>query len=144
MDMQTNKRIVLIKPDVARLRAIVSSRTGSPDDRKHLLDLHAEMDRANVVEASAIAPDVITVQSEVHVRDSETGVLRQYTLVWPSQADLASAHISVLAPLGTALLGYREGDEVEWEMPGGIRRLQIERVRQLHNAAIASSAPAAA
>jgi len=50
--------------------------------------------------------------------------------VSPAQADVSSGFVSVLAPLGTALLGYREGDEVEWQMPGGVRRLWIERVTQ--------------
>ena len=54
---------------------------------------------------------------------------REITLVYPHEAEAASGRISVLAPLGTALLGYREGDEVEWLMPGGMRRLRIESVR---------------
>jgi regulator of nucleoside diphosphate kinase len=128
--MRTNTRIVLIKPDVERLRAILGARSGSLRDRAHLLDLQDELERASVVGADEIAADVVTLQSEVRVRDIETGVLREYTLVSPSQANLASGHISVLAPLGTALLGYREGDEVEWQMPGGLRRLQIEKVMQ--------------
>ena len=52
-----------------------------------------------------------------------------YTLVWPSQADAAKRRISVLAPMGTALLGCRAGDRVEWQMPGGLVRLTIEEVR---------------
>ncbi len=72
----------------------------------------------------------MTLQSQVCVRDHETGVSGDYTIVSPEQADVSLAHISVVAPLGTALLGYREGDQVEWQMPGGVRRLQIERVRQ--------------
>jgi regulator of nucleoside diphosphate kinase len=52
-------------------------------------------------------------------------------LIAEPEADLNAGRISVLAPLGTALLGYREGDEVEWQMPGGLRQLRIERVRRL-------------
>lgn len=134
--MRRNSRIVLIEPDVQRLRAILGSRSGSLRDRAHLVDLYEELERARVVDAEEIAADVVTMQAEVCVRDSETGVSREYTLVSPTQADLASGRISVLAPLGTALLGYREGDEVEWQMPGGVRRLRIERVRQpLHRSA---------
>jgi regulator of nucleoside diphosphate kinase len=65
----------------------------------------------------------------VQVRDLDSGVRRVYTLVLPSQADVTRGSISILAPLGTALLGYRAGDEVEWRMPGGPVRLTIEEVR---------------
>lgn len=133
--MAMSKRIVLSKPDFVRLRAILGSRDGaSLRDRTHLLDLQDEVERASVVDAYEIATNVVTMQSEVCVRDIATGVLREYTLVSPSQADVASGHLSVLAPLGTALLGYREGDEVQWQMPGGPRRLRIEKVVQARHA----------
>jgi regulator of nucleoside diphosphate kinase len=59
-----------------------------------------------------------------------SGERRDLVLAFPWQADISAQRISVLAPLGTALLGYREGDEVEWVMPGGLRRLRIEKVHQ--------------
>jgi len=128
--MRRSNRIVVTRPDVERLRAILGSRSGSLRDREHLLDLREELEQARIVGAEEVPPDVVTLQSEVRVRDSGTGISSDYTLVSPIQADVRSGHVSVLAPLGTALLGYREGDEVEWQMPGGVRRLQIERVRQ--------------
>jgi regulator of nucleoside diphosphate kinase len=128
--MRRDNRIVVTRPDLERLRGILSSRNGSPRDREHLHDLREELDQARIVGAEEVAPDVVTLQSEVRVRDSETGIPSDYTVVSPALADVRSGHVSVLAPLGTALLGYREGDEVEWQMPGGVRRLQIERVRQ--------------
>jgi regulator of nucleoside diphosphate kinase len=128
--MGTNRRIVLTMPDVERLRAILGARSGSLHDRAHLRALEDELERAIVVGADQIAADVVTLHSQVLVRDIETGALREYTLVSPVLANLASGHISVLAPLGTALLGYRQGDEVVWEMPGGLRRLRIEKVMQ--------------
>jgi regulator of nucleoside diphosphate kinase len=128
--MRRDNRIVVTRPDLERLRGILGSRNGSPRDREHLLDLREELDQARIVGAEEVAPDVVTLQSEVRVRDSETGIPSDYTVVSPAHADVRSGHVSVLAPLGTALLGYREGDEVEWQMPGGVRRLQIERVRQ--------------
>ena len=128
--MPRNNRIVITRPDLERLRAILGSRGKSPRDREHLLDLREELDQARIVGAEEIPADVVTLQSEVRVRDSGTGIPSDYTLVSPADADVSAGHVSVLAPLGTALLGYREGDEFEWQMPGGVRRLQIERVRQ--------------
>jgi regulator of nucleoside diphosphate kinase len=49
-------------------------------------------------------------------------------VVFPSEADSEQGKISILAPVGTALLGYRVGDTVEWKLPGGLRRLKIERI----------------
>lgn len=128
--MPTNSRIVLSRPDAHRLRAILGARRGSLRDREHWEDLYEEIERARIVDENLIAPDVVTMGAEVRVRDGETGVSVKYVVVPPAQADLAAGYISVLAPLGTALLGYREGDEVEWHMPGGVRRLRIEKVRQ--------------
>jgi regulator of nucleoside diphosphate kinase len=64
----------------------------------------------------------------VRIRDLESGLQGDYTLVYPWEADVDSNRVSVLAPLGTALLGYREGDQIEWHMPGGMRRLRVEKI----------------
>ena len=128
--MWRNDRIVVTRTDLERLRAILGSARKSPRDREHLLDLRDELEQAQVVHDDEMPSDVVTLQSQVRVRDRETGMVSNCTLVSPAQADVSSGHVSVLAPLGTALLGYREGDEVEWQMPGGVRRLWIERVRQ--------------
>jgi regulator of nucleoside diphosphate kinase len=128
--MRRNKRIIVTARDVERLRAILAARGGSALDREHLLDLRDELERARIVPEEDIPADVVTLQSQVRVRDRENGVANDYTIVSPAQANVGMGHISVVAPLGTALLGYREGDKIEWQMPGGVRRFQIERVRQ--------------
>jgi regulator of nucleoside diphosphate kinase len=128
--MTVNSRIVLSRPDALRLRAILGAHRDSIRDREHLLDLQAELERAWVLDEDRIAEDLVTIDAKVRVRDKTTGKVSDYVLVAPAQANVATGHISVLAPLGTALLGYREGDEVEWSMPGGVRSLRIEKVRQ--------------
>lgn len=128
--MAVNSRIVLSRPDSHRLRAILGAHRGSIRDREHLVDLYEEVERAWVLDEDRMAEDVVTIDSQVRVRDSSTGRSADYVVVAPAHADVATGHISVLAPLGTALLGYREGDEVEWSMPGGVRTLRIEKVRQ--------------
>jgi regulator of nucleoside diphosphate kinase len=122
------RRIELSRADLQRLRAILDPRKASFQDREHLLDLQQEIDEARIVDTDDMDADVVTMQSEVRVRDGATGVSRDYRLVSPANADLAAGRLSVLAPLGTALLGYREGDEVEWQMPGGSRLVRIEKV----------------
>ena len=83
---------------------------------------------AVVVDAEDVPAGVVTMHSRVRVQDVATGESWTYTLVFPHDADIASGRLSVLAPLGTALLGYREGDEIEWRMPGGVRRVRILEV----------------
>jgi regulator of nucleoside diphosphate kinase len=126
------KRPILIsESDARRLRAFLRGRDDvASRDRNDLHELKAELDRAAVVGTSEIPPGVITLYSHAWVRDLASGERREYVLVFPTDADPVAGRISVLAPLGTALLGYREGDEVEWRMPGGLRRLCIEAVIQ--------------
>jgi regulator of nucleoside diphosphate kinase len=123
-------RIVLGRHDLLRLRSLLGSRhRAGSSDRAHLLDLEAEMERALVVEPESLPADVVAMESTVIVLDVESGAHNHYTLVLPAQADVVQNRISVLAPLGTALLGCRRGDVVEWPMPGGMRRLRIEAVQ---------------
>jgi regulator of nucleoside diphosphate kinase len=126
-----DRPIYVTELDAMRLRALLRRRTdASLRDQDHLRELMAEVERAIVVEPDAMPASVISMGSRVWVRDLATGTRSQYTLVFPEEADVAARRISVLAPLGTALLGYRQGDEVVWEMPGGVRRLRVELVRR--------------
>ena len=125
----TTRRIFITDDDMARLRELVrGGRMASGRDVEHLVELDRELDRAEVVTAGELAPDVVTMHSTVRVRDVASNSSMIYTLVFPSEANLERGRISVLAPVGTALLGFRAGDFVEWPTPGGTRRLQIEKV----------------
>ena len=66
--------------------------------------------------------------SRVHLTDLDSGEELLFTVVFPSRANADEGRISVLAPLGTAVLGYRAGDLIEWDVPGGRRRLRVLRV----------------
>ena len=92
--------------------------------------LAGELRRARVVPRAELPPDVVTMNAAVRLRDLETGEEETYTLVYPADADIAENKLSVLAPVGTALLGYRAGDVVEWPVPAGVSRFRIEEVRQ--------------
>ena len=92
--------------------------------------LARELDRASIVASGDIDPDVITLQSRAQIVDLDSGDLLEFTLVLPDEADIAKGRISILAPLGTAMLGFRQGDYFEWEMPGGQMRLRVESVCQ--------------
>jgi len=121
--------IVLTVHDVAELNCLIQSRAAFyRHDVEHIEALARELDRADVVTAATLTPDVVTMRSRVRVRDLETGRRSIYRIVPPTDADVAARRVSVLAPMGTALLGYRVGDAVEWSMPGGRRRLLVEEI----------------
>ncbi len=87
--------------------------------------LLGELERAAVVAPHEMPPRVVRIESRVEFEDVETGERETYTLVYPDHADADQQRLSVLAPIGTALLGYSEGDEIDWETPGGVRRIRI-------------------
>lgn len=127
----SDRQIVISAPDARVLRSLLRARHAVPHDQEHLHALSAELDRALVLDPSQMLPTVVTLNVPLRVRDLEDGRRHEWTLVSPREADVAAGRISVLAPLGTALLGYREGDVVEREMPGGPRRILIEAVLQI-------------
>ncbi|MCA9421474.1 MAG: GreA/GreB family elongation factor, partial [Nitrospira sp.] len=75
-----------------------------------------------------IPPDVVTMNSRVRLSDMNKGDDLVYTLVFPRDANAAEGKISILAPVGTAILGFRVGDIIEWQVPAGIRKLKIEEI----------------
>jgi regulator of nucleoside diphosphate kinase len=97
-------------------------------DRRYLETLSTELDRARVVPLEAIHPDVVTMNSTVRVRDRDSGRTTELTLVYPERATLEADQISVLAPLGAALLGCRVGDPVSFVVPSGVRSCEIVEV----------------
>lgn len=83
------------------------------------LPLRQLLDHADLVESAAVAPDVVTMRSRVQVANPEGGAPREMSLVYPDEADASLGHVSVLSPVGTALLGLRVGDVARWQVPGG-------------------------
>lgn len=122
--------ILITELDAAKLRGLLAAFATARRDQGHLEELTLELERAFVVEPSELPRDVVTMHTRVRVTDLMTGEPHELVLVFPGQADVGAQRVSVLAPIGTALLGYREGDDVEWLTPGGLRRLRIEKVIQ--------------
>lgn len=121
--------IYITKFDLSRLRELLEVGISFKErDRDYLESLQNELDRAHVVEPTSIPNDVVTMNSRVRLRDMETGEEDSYTLVFPSDADIAKSRISILAPIGTAILGYRVGDTVEWLVPAGRRQVRIMEI----------------
>ncbi len=124
-----NRNIIMTAADHAELEAVITF-TGKVSERARaeLNALEGELKRAEIVEAEKIPSDVITMNSRAELLDLETMERMQFTLVLPRDAKIDEGKISVLAPLGTAMLGYRVGDEFQWHVPYGIRRLKVTNV----------------
>ena len=121
--------IYVTELDYNRLNGLIDrTRERNGIDREYLNKLEAELDRAEVVDTKDIPRDVITMRSKVRLKDLVSGESNTYSLVFPTEADFSEGKISVLAPIGTAILGYRQGDTIEWSVPSGLRKLKVEEV----------------
>ena len=117
-------QIYLTQNDADRLLKLVESQPG-----KRLEKLESELVRANVVPRDEIPEDVVTMNSRVIFENETTGERREVTLVYPGSADIDAGKISVVVPIGTALLGLRVGQSIDWELPGGEKqRYRIVKV----------------
>ncbi len=122
----SSKPIYITEPDLQCLTQLLrNARGGAAIRGEHLINLRAELERAQIVPSSSIPPDVVTMNSTVRIAHIEAGGEATYTLVFPDKADVEQGRISVLAPLGTAMLGYEVGDIVAWSVPAGTRRFRI-------------------
>ena len=115
--MNRKPRIVLTSQDLERLEALLESLPANAFPGKN--ELRAELDRADVVEPEQIPPTVVTMNSTVRFSIDSSGEDFCLTLVYPKDVDGSGNTISILAPVGSALLGLSTGDEIEWPRPGG-------------------------
>ncbi len=119
--------IYISHDDYSRLRLLLATALYS-NASAALGKLRNELDRAAVVDPSAFPADVVTMDSTVEFEDLGSGEIEEYTITFPENADIERNRISILAPIGTALIGCRVGDLVKWTTPGGIRQLKVRRV----------------
>ena len=125
----TNKTIYITDNDMRRLRELILvARQFKKEEEKYLQDLEAELNRGKIIKSQDIPQDIITMNSEVHLRNLNTKEEITYQLVFPDQADASQGRVSILAPIGTALLGYSVGDIIEWKVPAGVAKLQVEKI----------------
>lgn len=128
--MASAKNIVVTEADYDRLRRLIESskQYRHHRDAEHLHALEEELERATVVKAGDVAGNVVTMNSRVLVKDLNNGRETTYQIVFPGNADVAKNRISVLAPIGTGLLGYGAGATLEWQVPSGVRRFRILKI----------------
>jgi regulator of nucleoside diphosphate kinase len=128
--MSLKNKIYITEFDLKRLKGLIQFAEEHWDKRvvQYLEKLDEELDRAEIVKPEEIPTDVITMNSTFCLHDSDTGEDAVYTLVFPAKADSMNRKISILAPVGTAVLGYRVGDTVEWKVPAGLKRFRVKEI----------------
>lgn len=119
--MSPGRTIFVTHVDLERLTRLFETH-GSRRDSDALTALEEELGHAVVVESTQIPPQVVTMNSRVRFDDLDTGDQLEVTLVYPKDADVDQGKVSVLAPVGSALLGLSVGQSIRWPLPGGKSR----------------------
>ena len=125
--MSTRPKIVISSLDADRLEALLDS---LPDDAfPGKAELENELARAEIVDPKEMPPTVVSMNSTVRFRVETSDKAFSLTLVYPKDMDASGEKISILAPVGSALLGLSQGDQIEWPKPsGGLLRVRIEEI----------------
>ncbi|MFE0499801.1 nucleoside diphosphate kinase regulator [Lysobacter soli] len=125
--------LLMSRLDVERIESLLESPAAQSVDTSAL---EAEIERATIIEPAQMPPDVITMNSTARFLDENSGEEREMTLVFPRDADGSAEKVSILAPVGSALLGLHVGDAIEWPLPGGRTiRLRVLSIRYQPEAA---------
>jgi regulator of nucleoside diphosphate kinase len=109
--------IIVTSSDLARLEQLLAS--PSAKGQPGIDNLGRELERAEVVASEKVPPGVVTMNSTVRFVEEATGKTHEMTLVYPREIDGTPGKVSILAPVGSALLGLSEGQDIEWSRPGG-------------------------
>ena len=115
--------LVITDRDMQRLLATLEHHAADVDA------LDRELHRARIVPHDTVDADIVTMNSDVVYEDCATGTRRTVRLVYPQDADATRGHVSVLAPIGSALLGLRVGQQIQCELPSGMRSVFVVEIR---------------
>ena len=124
-----DKKLVLLKDDYKLLISYLNGWHGkSAFDRRNAEELHGELKRAKLVTKDAFPLDVVRLNSTVRIKAEGKNEIMELMLVVPDKADIKEGKISIMAPIGTALIGFRQGQKVRWQVPGGKKTFMIIEV----------------
>lgn len=125
----TDNKVVLLKRDYEILSDYVKNLHGMQvNEKENFKRLSGELEKAKIVTEKKFPEDVIRINSQVVIKDVENNREMKITVVMPHHADIKEKKISVLAPIGTALIGFRKGREVSWDVPAGRKTFIIMEV----------------
>ncbi len=123
------KKIYVTETDMQRLKELVRTFTATETrDKKGLMLLQQELERAQIVTSKKVSQQVVTMNSKVKLLNLSDDKEMTIQVVYPWEVNVDEGKISVLSPIGTAILGYKVGDTIEWMVPVGMRKLRIEEI----------------
>jgi regulator of nucleoside diphosphate kinase len=128
--MQKKKnQLILAEDDYYLINAFLNAGTPKPVfDRRNADLLQAELRKAKVVHKDDLPTDVVRLNSRVKLKSDQKEDIMEITLVTPDRANIKEKKISVMAPVGTALIGFRQGQQVKWQVPAGKKTFTILEV----------------
>ncbi|MDP3387244.1 MAG: nucleoside diphosphate kinase regulator [Eubacteriales bacterium] len=123
------KEIFITATDKQKLEKLIMEASAYETYKKdNIKKLEEELLKATIVSQENIPDNVVTMNSHVVLENLETGETESYTLVYPHDADVMNNKISIMAPVGTAILGYQVGDIIEWPVPAGTIKFKILKI----------------
>ena len=125
-----NRNIHITSMDLERLNNMIEKAKYDATKEKlfYLNKLSSELRNATIVDSKDIPENIVTMNSLVRVLDLNYNEETLYTIVYPEDANISKNMLSILAPIGTALIGYSVGDIIEWDVPEGTIKLQIKEI----------------
>ena len=118
-----------MKDDYNLMLTYLNNRSGKPSfDRRNAEDLFAELKKAKLVSKDEFPSDVVRLNSIVRIKPEDKDHVMELMIVLPDKADIKKRKISIMSPIGTALLGFRQGENVRWQVPSGQKTFTILEV----------------
>ena len=126
---KTNNQLVLLRDDYDLMRSLMSNRSGKTlFDRRNTEELVAELKKAKLVGIDEFPHDAVRLNSTVKVKTEDKDEILELIVVTPDKADIKERKISIMAPIGMALIGFRKGQTVTWQVPAGKKNFTIVEV----------------
>lgn len=121
MGTELKNPVIITEEDYQQLKGYINHDAGNDEE----MTLSAELKRAVILSKDAFPSHAIRLNSKVSVQDLDTDRVIEFTLVMPAHADMHKNKVSILTPMGAALIGFRKGEEVRWKVPAGFKRFRI-------------------
>ena len=124
-----NNQLVVMKDDYNLLKTYLNNRSGKTTfDRQNAEDLFAELKKAKLVSKDEFPVNVVRLNSTVRIKPEDKDYVMELMIVTPDKADIKERKISIMSPIGTALIGFRQGENVKWQVPSGKKTFTILEV----------------
>ncbi len=131
---QLKNSLVLRKEDYDIIQSLLrNTYQKNSFDRKNVEELQLDLKRAKLVTPEKFPPDAVGLNSRVKIKEDTNDKIMEFIVVTPEKANVKEKKISVMAPIGAALIGFRQGQQVKWQVPSGKKTFTIMEVSNQHD-----------